>query len=206
LIQVFEGERAMTKDNHLLGKFELGGIPPAPRGVPQIEVSFEIDVNSILHVSAKDLATENEESITIKTDSSRLSEEEIEKMVNEAKEYEEQDKVVRETVQARNKLEGFAYQIRNTINDEEKIGDKIGKQDKDKITEAVNEAIEWLDANLQASKEEYDQKQEDLEKIVNPIFSKLYQGAGGPGGAPGGAPGADGFGFDMGDMGDHNDL
>jgi heat shock protein 5 len=137
LIQVFEGERAMTKDNHLLGKFELSGIPPAPRGVPQIEVSFELDVNGILHVSAEDKGTGKKEAITITNDKGRLSEEEIQRMVKEAEEAAEADKEARQRVEARNQLENYVYQIRNLINDDEKVGDKISADDKSTIEDAV---------------------------------------------------------------------
>merc|ERR1711975_148113 len=127
LIQVYEGERAMTKDNHLLGKFELTGIPPAPRGVPQIEVSFEIDANGILQVSAEDKGTGKSEKITITAEKGRLSEEEIERMVREAEEFADEDKAMAERVNARNSLEGYAYQVKNSLNDEEKLGGKISE-------------------------------------------------------------------------------
>jgi heat shock protein 5 len=199
LIQVFEGERAMTKDNHLLGKFELSGIPPAPRGVPQIEVTFEIDVNGILLVSAENEG--NRESITITNDKGRLSEEDIKRMVQEAKEAEEEDKLLRDTVQARNSYESYLYQIRNTINDDEKVGGQLDQESKDTIEAAVNEGIEWLDDNPPGgpTKEDYDEKYKELESIVNPILSAAYQQAGG---APGG--GADFGGFE--DMPDHDEL
>jgi len=201
LIQVFEGERAMTKDNHLLGKFELGGIPPAPRGQPQIEVTFEIDVNSILQVSAKETASGSEEKITITTVSSRLSEDDIKNMVKDAEGMRDKDKAIRDQVQARNKLENFVYQVRNIAGDDEKVGSKISASDKESLNDAVKEAIEWLDENLTATKEELDEKYEDFDKIVKPVFSKLYGAAGG---APGGASGDD-FGFDT-EMPGHDDL
>jgi len=176
LIQVFEGERSMTKDNHLLGKFELSGIPPSPRGVPQIEVSFEIDVNGILHVSAEDKGTGNKEHITITNDKGRLSEEEIKRMVEEAEAAADDDKRQKERVEARNSLENYVYQVRNTINDNEKLGDKISEDDKATIEEAVKEAIEWLEQNSLAEKDEFDEKYKEVEKVVQPIFSKLYGG------------------------------
>jgi heat shock protein 5 len=179
LIQVFEGERAMTKDNHLLGKFELAGIPPAPRGVPQIEVSFELDVNGILHVSAKDLGTGLTEGITITNDKGRLTEEEIERMIKEAEEAAESDKRARETVEARNQLEGYAFQIRNVINDEEKFAGKISDEDKTTLENAIKDTFEWLEQNRNAEKEDYDSQYKQLEQIAQPIFSKLYQQAGG---------------------------
>jgi len=188
LIQVFEGERAMTKDNHLLGKFELSGIPAAPRGVPQIEVTFEVDVNGILHVTAQDKGTGKQESITITNDKGRLSQEEIDRMVKEAEDAAEEDKALRQRVEARNQLENFAYQVRNTLNDEEKIGDKLSADEKAEVESAVSDALKWMEENQQATKEEFDEQYKGLEKVVQPIFSKLYQGGGG---APGGFPGAD---------------
>merc|ERR1712079_652512 len=145
-IQVFEGERPMTKDNHPLGKFDLTGIPPAPRGVPQIEVTFEIDVNGILRVSAEDKGTGNKEKITITNDQNRLTPEDIERMVNEADKFADEDKKTKEKVDARNELESYAYSLKNQINDKEKLGSKISDEDKEKIEEAVNEKISWLES------------------------------------------------------------
>jgi len=177
LIQVFEGERSMTKDNHLLGKFELTGIPSAPRGVPQIEVSFEIDVSGILHVSAEDKGTGNKEHITITNDKGRLSEEDIKRMVEEAEAAAEEDKASKERVEARNSLENYAYQVRNTINDNEKVGDKLSAEDKSTVEDAVKETIDWLEQNQMSDKDEFDSKYKELEKVVQPIFGKLYGGA-----------------------------
>lgn len=137
-IQVFEGERPMTKDNHLLGKFDLTGIPPAPRGVPQIEVTFEIDVNGILKVSAEDKGTGSKEQITINNDQNRLSPEDIERMINDAEKYSEEDKKVKEKVEARNELEGYAYSLKNQIGDKEKLGGKLSDDDKSTVEEAVD--------------------------------------------------------------------
>jgi len=182
LIQVFQGERPLTKDNVLLGKFELTGIPPAPRGVPQIEVSFEIDANGIVNVGAEDKGTGKSEKITITADKGRLSEEEIERMVREAEEFSEQDKEAKEKIDARNSLEGYAYNLRNQINDEEKLGGKLDEDDKNTIEEAVKETIEWLDEHKDAEKDEYAEKQKELEGKTNPIVTKVYQQAGGSGG------------------------
>jgi heat shock protein 5 len=190
LIQVYEGERAMTKDNHLLGKFELSGIPPAPRGVPQIEVTFEVDVNGILNVAAEEKGTGKREAITITNDKDRLSQEDIDRMVKEAEEAAEDDKLVKERIEARNSLENYAYSIRNAINDKEKIGSKLSEEDRETLEEALKETNEWIDSNPTAEKDEFDAKYKELEQIVHPIFTKLYQGAGG---APGGFPGAGGF-------------
>jgi len=199
-IQVFEGERAMTKDNHLLGKFDLSGIAPAPRGTPQIEVTFEIDVNGILNVRAEDKATGNAESVTITDEKGRLSEEDIQRMIREAEEAAEEDKKLKETVESRNQLENYIYQIKNAINDEEKIGKVISASEKSTIESALQEAQDWVEGNFQATKEEFDEKYKELEQVVQPIFTKAYQQAGGaPGGGAGGFPGgAGGFpgGFD----------
>merc|ERR1712178_389886 len=195
LIQVYEGERAMTKDNHLLGKFELTGIPPAPRGVPQIEVTFEIDANGILQVSAEDKGTGKAEKITITAEKGRLSEEEIERMVQEAEEFAEEDKKTKEKIDARNGLESYLYNIKNMIDDDEKgISDKLSASDKKELEETIEEAIEWLEENTEAEKEDLDDKQKEVEKIVNPIMKELYQGSGMPGGA-----GGDDEEFDFGD-------
>ena len=181
MIQVFEGERAMTKDNHLLGKFELTGIPPAPRGVPQIEVTFEIDVNGIMNVAAQDKGTNKKESITITNDKGRLSQEDIDRMVKEAEDAAEDDKKLKERVEAKNQLENYVYQIKNLINDEEKVGDKITADDKSAIEDAIKEKLEWIEENPTADKDEYDQQYKELEKVVQPIFSKFYAAGGGAG-------------------------
>ncbi|XP_015510129.1 heat shock protein cognate 4 [Neodiprion pinetum] len=192
LIQVYEGERAMTKDNNLLGKFELSGIPPAPRGVPQIEVTFDIDANGILNVSAVDKSTGKENKITITNDKGRLSKEDIERMVNEAEKYRSEDEKQKETISAKNGLESYCFNMKSTVEDE-KLKDKISASDKQVVLDKCNDIIKWLDANQLADKEEYEHKQKELEGICNPIVTKLYQGAGGvPGGMPGGFPGAGG--------------
>ncbi|KAJ7304098.1 hypothetical protein JRQ81_011622 [Phrynocephalus forsythii] len=194
LIQVYEGERAMTKDNNLLGKFELTGIPPAPRGVPQIEVTFDIDANGILNVSAVDKSTGKENKITITNDKGRLSKEEIERMVQEAEQYKAEDEVQREKIAAKNSLESLAFNMKSTAEDE-KLKDKLSPEDKQKILDKCNEVIAWLDRNQMAEKDEYEHQQKELQNVCNPIITKLYQGAGGmPGGMPGGFPGAGGAG------------
>uniref|UniRef100_A0AAQ5Y7E1 Heat shock protein family A (Hsp70) member 8b n=1 Tax=Amphiprion ocellaris TaxID=80972 RepID=A0AAQ5Y7E1_AMPOC len=190
LIQVFEGERAMTKDNNLLGKFELVGIPPAPRGVPQIEVTFDIDANGIMNVSAADKSTGKENKITITNDKGRLSKEDIERMVQEAEKYKAEDDVQREKVSAKNGLESYAFNMKSTVEDE-KLKGKISDEDKQKILDKCNEVISWLDRNQSAEKDEFEHQQKELEKLCSPIMTKLYQSAGGaPGGMPGGFPGA----------------
>jgi heat shock protein 5 len=192
-IQVFEGERSLTKDNHQLGKFDLNAIPPAPRGVPQIEVTFEIDVNGILRVSAEDKGTGKKEKITITNDQNRLSPEDIEKMVSDAEKFADSDKVMKERIDARNEFESHAYSLKNQVNDKEKMGGKIGEEDKATILKAVEESISWLEAHKEATTEELKAEKKKLEDVATPIVSKLYkgqEGAGGEGGAP--PPGGEG--------------
>jgi len=195
LIQVFEGERAMTKDNNLLGKFHLDGIPPAPRGVPQIEVTFDIDANGILNVSAQDKSTGKSNQITITNEKGRLSQAEIDRMVQEAEKYRAEDESQKSKIEAKNGLENYCFTMRNTLQ-EEKLKDKFEGDDKDKIEKAVQEALDWLDKNQLAEKDEFEAKQKELEGVVNPIMMKVYQAAGGgEGGMPdmgggGAAPGA----------------
>lgn len=190
LIQVFEGERARTKDNNLLGKFELSGIPPAPRGVPQIEVTFDLDANSILSVNAADKTSGKSEKITITNDKGRLSKEDIERMVSEAEKYKAEDEEATARISAKNGLESYAYNLRNSLN-EEQFASKLEGDDKEKLNKAITDTISWLDNSQEASKEEYEEHQKELEGIANPIMSKAYGAAGGaPGGMPGGAPGA----------------
>ncbi|GAA5820737.1 hypothetical protein JCM3770_005270 [Rhodotorula araucariae] len=190
LIQVYEGERARTKDNNLLGKFELSGIPPAPRGVPQIEVTFDIDANGILNVSASDKTTGKSSKITITNDKGRLSKEEIERMVNEAEKYKAEDEAAAARITAKNGLETYSYSLRNSI--EGDLKDKLDAADKETLDKAITETISWLDASAEASKEEYEEKQKELEGVANPIMMKAYGAAGGAPGGPGGFPGAGG--------------
>lgn len=178
LIQVYEGERPMTKDNNLLGKFELAGIPPAPRGAPQINVCFDIDANGILNVSAEDKTAGVKNKITITNDKGRLSKEEIEKMVRDAEKYKAEDEQVKKKVEAKNSLENYAYNMKNTVKDE-KFAGKLDPEDKKKIEKAIDEAIEWLDRNQLAEVEEFEDKLKELENLCNPIIAKMYQGAGG---------------------------
>merc|ERR1712154_455449 len=197
LIQVFEGERSMTKDNNILGKFELTGIPPAPRGVPQIEVTFDIDANGILNVSACDKSTGKQSKITITNDKGRLSKEDIERMVNDAEKFKDDDEKQKDRISAKNGLESYCFNMKTTIEDE-KVKDKISEDDMKTITDKCDEAIKWLDANQLAEVEEFQDKQKEVEGVCNPIITKLYQdaeGAGGMpdmGGMPGGMPGAGG--------------
>ena len=196
LIQVFEGERAMTKDNHQLGKFELTGIPPAPRGVPQIEVTFEIDANGILQVSAADKGTGKAEKITITADKGRLSAEDIERMVKEAEEFAEEDKKVQGRINARNGLESYLYNLKNTLEDEEKgVAAKIEAAEKNELISLIDETLDWLEENPEADGDEYTDKQKEVEKVANPIMRKVYGGSGGPAGGDEEDGGAD-FGDD----------
>jgi len=197
LIQVFEGERTMTKDNNNLGKFELTGIPAAPRGVPQIEVSFELDANGILKVSASDKGTGKSESITITNDKGRLTQEEIDRMVQEAEQYADEDKATKERIEARNGLENYAFSLKNQVNDEEGLGGKIDEDDKETVStlwfpfpepiapkpntnisqllDAIKEATEWLDENAAtATSEDFEEQKEKLSNVAYPITSKLY--------------------------------
>jgi heat shock protein 5 len=180
LIQVYEGERSMTKDNNLLGKFELTNIPPAPRGVPQIEVSFELDANGILKVSAADKGTGKSESITINNERGRLSQDEIDRMVAEAEKFADEDKANREKIEARNALENYAFSLKNQVNDKEGLGGKIADDEKKTILDAVKEATEWLEENAAtATAEDYDEQKEKLSQVAYPITSKMYGNAGG---------------------------
>jgi len=185
-IQVFEGERAKTKDNNRLGKFELQGIAPAPRGVPQIEVTFDLDANGILNVSALDKGTGRNHKITITNDTGRLSKEQIDRMVADAEKYKAEDEKHSERVAAKNHFETYAYNMRNTVNDP-KFKDKISSSDKDSIESALKDAIKWLESNDNAGKDEYEAKQKELEAVCNPIVSKLYSGGANGGGADNGA-------------------
>merc|ERR1711881_457861 len=194
LIQVFEGERQMTKDNNLLGKFNLEGIPPAPRGTPQIEVTFDIDANGILNVSAMDKSAGKANQITITNEKGRLSQSEIDRMVAEAEKFKAEDEANKSKIEAKNGLENYCFTMRNTLQ-EEKLKDKFEGGDKEKIESAVTEALDWLDKNQLAEKDEFEAKQKELEGIVNPIMMKVYQAAGGGGMPEGGMPGG---GFDGG--------
>eukprot|EP00775_Hariotina_reticulata_P013778 gene13779-13899_t len=179
LIQVYEGERKMTRDNNLLGKFELSGIPPAPRGVPQINVMFDIDANGILNVTAEDKTTGKKNKITITNDKGRLSKEEIERMVQEAK-----------RVEAKNALENYAYSMRNTLRDE-KVAAKLSDDDRATANKAIDDTLHWLESNQLAEVEEFEHQQKELEGVCTPIVTRMYQGEGGPsmpGGMPGGMP------------------
>ncbi|CAH0747839.1 unnamed protein product [Bemisia tabaci] len=196
-IQVYEGERAMTKDNNLLGRFDLTGIPPAPRGVPKIDVTFDLDANGILNVSAKENSTGRERNIVIKNDKGRLSREEIDRMVNEAEQYKEEDDKQRARVAARNQLESYIFNVKQAA---EEAGDKLSAADKQSILEDCQAALQWLDNNTLADVEEFNYKLQELQKKCSPIMSKMHQssqnsqGMPGQGGMPGhGMPGPGGM-------------
>jgi heat shock protein 1/8 len=187
LIQVYEGERPMTKDNNLLGKFELTNLPPAPRGVPQIEVTFDVDANGILNVSATDKSTGKENKITITNDKGRLSQEDIDRMVADAEKYKVDDDKEVKRIAAKNGLESYAYQAKSSVEDD-KIKDKITEEERKSVIDKCNEVISWLDSAQAAETDEYADRQKELEKVFNPVITKIY-GAGGAGGMPGGMPG-----------------
>lgn len=199
-IKVYEGERQLTRQNNLLGTFKLDGIAPAPRGVPKIEVKFDVDANGILQVSAEDKATGRHQKITITNDKGRLSQSEVDRLVAEAEKFKSEDEKIKETIEARNSLESLAFSLRNTIK-EGKL--KIEEDDKKKLEAKVNETIEWLESirgNTTIPKEEFEKKTKELEEVSNPIMMKAYQ-AGGQGGAAGGMPGMGGMPGGMGGMG-----
>jgi heat shock protein 1/8 len=190
LIQVYEGERQRTKDNNLMGKFELTGIPPAPRGVPQIEVTFDLDANGIMNVSAVEKGTGKSNKIVITNDKGRLSKEDIERMLADAEKYKDEDEAEGKRVAAKNGLESYAYSLRNTLSDP-KVDEKIEAGDKETLKTEIDKVVQWLDDSQQATREEYEEHQKELEAIANPIMMKFY-GSGGEGGMPGGMPGGPG--------------
>ena len=173
-IQVFEGERPMTNNNNHLGRFDLTGIPPAPRGVPQIEVEFDIDANGLLNVSAQDKSTGNTKKITITNDRGRLSKEDIDRMVSDAEKYKEEDDKQKERILARNQLENYIYGVKQAVGDS---GDKLSTQDKEGVSKACDESLKWLDSNSLAEREEYEAKMKDLQKLCTPVMTKLHGGS-----------------------------
>jgi L1 cell adhesion molecule like protein len=178
MIQIYEGERALTQANNLLGKFELFGIPPSLRGIPRIKVSFDIDANGVLNVTAEDTSTKKNAKITITNDRGRISQEQIDKMCADAEKYKEEDEKQKQRIEAKNQLECFAYSIRNSLKNE-KIAQLISEGDKKTVEEAVNSIIEWLNCSQSAEKDEFEAKMKEIEGIVLPIMTKLNQDAGG---------------------------
>jgi len=186
-IQVFEGERAMTRDNNQLGKFQLDGIPPLPRGVPQVEVTFDIDANGILNVTAVEKSTGKENKITITNDKVRLSKEEVDRMVAEAERFKAQDEVQRQKVEAKNNLENYCFSLRNSIN-EEKFASSLGG-DKSIVEKQVQDSLHWLETHPDETADVYQEKQKAMEQVINPILTRAYsakppEGAAGTGGGP----------------------
>ena len=177
LIQVYEGERAMTKDNNILGKFNLEGFNPAPRGVPQIEVTFELDASGVLNVAAVEKTTSKGSNITITNDRNRLSKDDIEKMVNEAEMFKDEDEKRKKLIEAKNGLEHYTYTVKNSLEDE-KLKDKFTEEDKKTINDSCDETRQWLESNQEASTEEFEAKQKELEAKYNPIMMRIYQPAG----------------------------
>ena len=187
-IQIYQGERSMARDNQKLGQFQLDGIPPMPRGVPQIEVTYELDANGILTVNAQEKSTGKSERLVITSDRNTLSKEQIERMVQEAKENEKEDQRRRETIEAKNQLEGYLFHVKQSLRDE-KVKDKIVGVDRDKLTELVEQGINWLDSHPNETKESYEEKKKELEEQIMPVFAKMYQnGAGMDNTMPGGMP------------------
>jgi len=185
VIKVFEGERPLVKDNHLLGQFELSGIPPAPRGSPQIEVTFEIDANGILTVSAVEKGTGKSGKITI-TNDKQLSKDEIEKMINDAEKFRDEDQKLKDKIEAQNSFDNYLSNFKSQMADENGLGGKVASEDKEVINNAIADKMKWYEANKDtASKEDFEEQQHEMEKVTGPIVSKLYQGAGGS--APGGS-------------------
>ena len=183
LVQVYEGERQLTKDNHLLGKFNLDGIPPMPRGQPQIEITYDIDANSILNVTAVEKSTGKNNKIVITNDKGRLSKDDIDRLVKEAEKFKDEDNKVKERIEAKNTLEQYCYQVRQTLG-EEKLKDKFSEEEKKNIEAKVDEILKWVNDNPAASKEEYDAKVKEIEAVFNPIMQKIYQQMGGQPGGP----------------------
>jgi len=183
-IQVFEGERQMTKDNNLLGKFNLEGIPPMPRGVPQVEVTFDIDANGILNVKAVEKSKGISNNIQIVNEKGRLSKDEIEKLVQEAEKFKEEDDKLRKKVEAKNNLESLLFNGKNSVNDD-KVKDKISDVDKKSVNDKADELLNWISGNPHADTKEYESKIKEFEAVLHPVMQKL----GGQGGMPGGMPG-----------------
>jgi heat shock protein 1/8 len=174
-IQVFEGERAMTRDNNMMGQFDLSGIPPAPRGVPKIEVTFDLDANGILNVSAKELSTGNAKNVTIKNDKGRLSQADIDRMLAEAERFRDEDEKQKEKIASRNQLESYCFSLKQSI---ESAENKLSDQDKNTVRSRCDETIKWLDTNQMADKDEYEYRMKELTQVCSPIMTKLHQSGG----------------------------
>jgi L1 cell adhesion molecule like protein len=187
LIQVFEGERGMTKDNHSLGKFHLNDLPPAPRGVPQIKVAFDVDADGVLNVTASEGTSGKEAAIRITNEKGRLTEDEIEKMVKEAEQFAAEDEAQAKKVGAKNDLENYCYQLKSSM-DDPKFADKLSEEDKKEVNDKVNDTLQWLEGNQTAEAEEFEAKRKETEEVANPVMMKAYAAAGGAPGGEGGMP------------------
>uniref|UniRef100_A0A7R9Z725 Heat shock protein 70 n=1 Tax=Pseudictyota dubia TaxID=2749911 RepID=A0A7R9Z725_9STRA len=178
LIQVYEGERSMTSGNHLLGKFELTGLPPAPRGVPQIDVTFQVDANGLLQVEAVDKGSGKAKNISITAEKGRFSEEEIQQMVDEAEKYAEEDRQLKERIDARNGLESYLYNLKNTLEDK---NDRLSAEEKKDLEDVIDDSLDWIDGNAGADKDDFLEKQKEVEQVANPIMRQMYAGSSGYG-------------------------
>jgi heat shock protein 1/8 len=176
-IKVYEGERALTKDNNLLGTFELSGIPPAPRGTPKIEISFDVDANGILNVSAVDKGTNKQNSITISSEKGRLSKSDIEKMVSEAEKFRSEDEAVAKRIESKNGFENFIYTVKKTASDDS-AKDKLSADDIRQVEEWTNEELRWIESNSQSTADEIDARRKEFEGKIQPMMMKFYQGQG----------------------------
>ena len=181
-ITVVEGERSMVKDTHQLGKFDLTGIPPAARGVPQIEVTFEIDENSILTVTGVEKGVGKSETISITNDKGRLTPEEIEQMIADAEKFADEDKALKEKIDARHSLQNYVYTMRNTVEDKDKLADKLSEDDKSTIQDAITETEDWLNSNDDADREAIEEQMKELQSICDPIIASIYDSQGYQGG------------------------
>lgn len=179
LIQVYEGERQLTKDNNLLGKFNLEGIPPAKRGVPQIEVTFDVDTNGIMNVSAVEKSIGKCEKITITNNKGRLSKEDIEKMVKDAEKYKAEDELLKKKIDAKNNLENYTYSVRNSLNDDN-LKSKFKDDERNQLLRQVEETTKWIDSHPNVEAQEYESMQKKLEDLFNPVMTKIYQQGGAP--------------------------
>jgi molecular chaperone DnaK (HSP70) len=189
-IKIYEGERGFTKDNNLLGSFHLDGIPPMPRGQPQIEVSFDVDANGIMNITAEEKTTKKTNNITITNDKGRLSKEQIEEMIKKAEDFKEEDNKLKEKIEAKNGLENYLYNLKNTMckrEDSPPILEEVSKE----LIPIVDEGLKWLEENDKEDTDVYKEKQKELEAKVNPLMQKLYSGGASASAADEGADAAD---------------
>lgn len=182
-ISVFEGERPSVNDNHKLGSFDVVNIPPAAKGVPKIDVTFAIDENSILTITAVEQGTKSKKSISITNDKGRLTQKEIDKMVADAEKYAEQDRLFKERVDAKHSLEQYISNMKTTIEDKDRLADKLDEDDRNAIADALTETEDWLNSNEEADKETFEEQMKELQRICDPIIARIYQSQGGQGGS-----------------------